>query len=103
VELGVVVRADKLFDAFRKDAFRKDILRGAGAPSRDELVPRLWKNANIMRSFDDFEPGTPEELFFSRMEAMDTTTLLPIALYSSGRGSLSRIVVGGRCGRWKAG
>jgi hypothetical protein len=76
MELGVVVRADKLFDAFRKD-----ILRGPGAPSMDELVPRLCKDAKIMRSFDDFEPGTPEALFFSRMEAMDTTTLLPIALF----------------------
>jgi hypothetical protein len=76
MELGVVVRADKLFDAFRKD-----ILRGHSAPSMDELVPRLCKDAKIMRSFDDFEPGTPEELFFSRMEAMDTTTLLPIALF----------------------
>ena len=33
-----------------------------------------------MRSFDDFDPGTPEELFFSRLEAMDTTTMLPIVL-----------------------
>ncbi len=33
-----------------------------------------------MRSFDDFEPGTPEGLFFSRLEAMDTTTMLPIVL-----------------------
>jgi hypothetical protein len=34
-----------------------------------------------MRSFDDFEQGTPEELFFSRMDAMDTTTMLPVALF----------------------
>ena len=34
-----------------------------------------------MRSFDDFEPGTPEGLFFSRLETMDTTTLLPVALF----------------------
>jgi hypothetical protein len=76
------------FDAFCKDAFCKDILRGAGAPSMDELVPRLCKDAKIMRSIDDFEPGTPEELFFSRMAAMDTTTLLPIALFLFPSGEL---------------
>ena len=46
-----------------------------------ELIPRISEDARIMRSFDDFEEGTPEELFFSRMEAMDTTTMLPIALF----------------------
>jgi hypothetical protein len=76
MELGVVVRADKLFDTFRKD-----ILHRPGAPAMDELVPRLCEDAKIMRSFDDFEPGSPEELFFTRMEAMDTTTMLPIALF----------------------
>jgi hypothetical protein len=46
----------------------------------DVLIPRLCKDAGIVRSFDDFEPGTPEALFFSRLDAMDTTTLMPIAL-----------------------
>jgi hypothetical protein len=75
MELGQVVRADRLFDSFRKD-----VLRGPLAPSMQELVPRLCRDAQIMRSFDSFEPGTPEELFFSRLEAMDTTTMLPIVL-----------------------
>jgi hypothetical protein len=34
-----------------------------------------------MRPFDDFELGTPEALFFARMEALDTTTMFPIALF----------------------
>ena len=75
MELGQVVRADKLFDTFRKN-----VLRGPSSPSVEELVPRLCQDARTMRSFDSFGPGTPEELFFSRLEAMDTTTMLPIVL-----------------------
>jgi hypothetical protein len=75
IELGQVVRADKLFDTFRKD-----ILRGTSVPSMEELVPRLCTDARIMRSFDDFDPGTRAALFFSRLETMDTTTMLPVAL-----------------------
>jgi hypothetical protein len=75
MELGQVVRADKLFDTFRKD-----VLHGPKARPMTELIPRLCKDAQIMRSFDDFDAGTPEQLFFSRLETMDTTTLFPIAL-----------------------
>jgi len=76
MQLGKVVRVDKLFDTFRKD-----ILRPGDAPPMAELIPRLCADARITREFDDFEEGTPEELFFSRMEALDTTTMLPIALF----------------------
>lgn len=75
MELGQVVRADRLFDSFRKD-----VLRGPSSPSVEELIPRLCEDARTMRSFDSFAPGTREELFFSRLEAMDTTTMLPIVL-----------------------
>ena len=75
MELGQVVRADKLFDTLRKD-----VLHTPRATPTAELVPRLCKDAQIMRSFDSFDQGTPEELFFARMEALDTTTMLPIAL-----------------------
>jgi hypothetical protein len=75
MELGQVIRAGKLFDSFRKD-----VLRARAALPAEELVPRLCQDARTMRSFDSFEPGTPEELFFSRMEALDTTTMLPIVL-----------------------
>jgi len=76
MELGDVVRADKLFDTFRKR-----ILHGAGSLQVEQLVPRLCEDARILRSFDDFAPGTPEQLFFARLEAMDTTTMLPVALF----------------------
>jgi Protein of unknown function DUF262/Protein of unknown function (DUF1524) len=76
MELGRVVRADKLFDTFRKD-----ILHTATSRSMAELVPRLCNDAKIMRSFDDLDPASPAALFFSRLETMDTTTLLPVALF----------------------
>jgi hypothetical protein len=76
LELAKVVRADTLFDTFRKE-----ILRGGVTPPMDQLVRRLCEDATTMRSFDDLEPGSAEALFFSRMEAMDTTTMLPVALF----------------------
>jgi hypothetical protein len=76
LELGEVVRADKLFDTFRRD-----ILHREASPSMADLVPRLCRDAQIMRSFDDFDPATSEGLFFSRLETMDTTTMLPVALF----------------------
>ena len=75
MELGHVVRADKLFDSFRKN-----FLKASSSPPIKELVPRICEDARIMRSFDNIQRGAPEELFFSRMEALDTTTMLPIVL-----------------------
>ncbi len=76
LELGEVVRADKLFDTFRRD-----ILHREGVSPMADLVPRLCRDAQIMRSFDDFDLASPEGLFFSRLETMDTTTMLPVALF----------------------
>jgi hypothetical protein len=76
MELGRIVRADKLFDTFRKD-----VLHVADPPSMQALVPQLCKDAQIMRSFDALDPVSPEALFFARLETMDTTTLLPVALF----------------------
>lgn len=74
MELGQVVRADKLFDAFRKDVLY-------GEHQMTELIPRLCADARTMRSFDDFDVDTPEGLFFFRLETLDTTTMLPVALF----------------------
>lgn len=73
VELGRIVRADTLFDVFRKEVLRED-------PPMDELIVRLCHDAKTLRSFDSFEEGTPDRLFFDRLDAMDTTTMLPLAL-----------------------
>lgn len=69
------VRATQLFETLRRD-----VLRGDEAPTMTEFIPELCADAQIMRSFDDFEAGTPEALFFERLSAIDTTTLLPLAL-----------------------
>jgi hypothetical protein len=73
VELGRVVRADTLFDVFRKEILREE-------PPMGELVVRLCRDARTLRGFDDFQDGTPDKLFFDRLDAMDTTTMLPLAL-----------------------
>lgn len=73
VELGRVVRADTLFDVFRKEILRED-------PPMDELIVRLCRDATTLQSFDSFEEGTPDRLFFDRLDDMDTTTMLPLAL-----------------------
>ena len=75
MELGGVVRSAALFDTFRKR-----VLHAEKPPPVDDLVPRLCADARLMRSFDDLERGTPEQLFFSRMEALETSTMLPVAL-----------------------
>ncbi len=49
MELGQVVRSDKLFDTFRKD-----ILHRLSARPMVQLVPQLCDEARLMRSFDDF-------------------------------------------------
>jgi hypothetical protein len=73
MHLGRVVRVDTLFDAFRKEVLRPD-------PPMEELIPTLCADAKTMRSFDDFEEGTSDRLFFDRLDALDTTTMLPLAL-----------------------
>ncbi len=73
MRLGEVVRVDTLFDAFRKKVLHAD-------PPMRELIPELCADARIVRGFDSFAPGTPDKLFFDRMDVLDTTTMLPFAL-----------------------
>lgn len=73
MRLGRVVRVDTLFDTFRKEILHGD-------QPMAELIPELCRDAQIMRSFDRFQDGTPDKLFFDRMDVLDTTTMLPFAL-----------------------
>lgn len=73
-ELGAVVRADRLYDTFRRD-----ILRAPGVDAAD-LVRRLCRDAAIVRSFDDLPASTVEGRFFARLRSLDTTTMHPVAL-----------------------
>jgi hypothetical protein len=73
MRLGRVVRVDTLFDTFRKEILHGD-------QSMAELIPELCRDAQTVRSFDSFQDGTPDKLFFDRMDVLDTTTMLPFAL-----------------------
>ncbi len=72
MQLGHVVAATQLFETFRRDVARD--------ASMLQLVPEMCADAEVLRRFDRHEPGSHEALFFARLEMMDTTTLLPLAL-----------------------
>ncbi|MBO4238588.1 DUF262 domain-containing protein [Pseudonocardia alni] len=73
-ELGTVVRADRLYETFRRD-----VLRAPGTEAAD-LVRRLCRDAGTIRSFDDLPVHTVEGRFFARLRSLDTTTMHPVAL-----------------------
>ena len=74
IEQGRVVRSDRLFETFNRG-----ILKAPGT-SIVELVPRLCRDAQLLRSFDSYDRDSVEGRFFSRLASMDTTTMLPVAL-----------------------
>ncbi|MGE0026053.1 MAG: DUF262 domain-containing protein [Thermoleophilia bacterium] len=75
MKLERVIPATELFAVFRKD-----VLGDATATAVRPLIDELCRDARTMRGFDDFSPATPEGRFFARLETLDTTTLLPLAL-----------------------
>jgi hypothetical protein len=75
MKLGTPPRGQHLFADFRNK-----ILRAVPSPPMVELLPELCRDASVLRSFDSLDPGTPEGRFFRRLDQMDTTTLLPVAL-----------------------
>ena len=75
VELGEPVPATELFKTFQAE-----ILARAECPPMESLIPRLCHDAAVVRGFDDLSPETPEGRFFERLELLDTTTMLPVAL-----------------------
>lgn len=76
MKLRRVIPATELFTTFRLD-----ILQGAPRPKADDLVHELCRDASILRGFDDQAPGSPEALFFERLQVLDTTTVMPLVLY----------------------
>lgn len=75
MKLGAVPRGQHLFADFRNRILRQD-----SPPLAQQLIPEICTDAKVFRTFDDFDLSSPEGLFFRRLEQMDTTTLLPIAL-----------------------
>ena len=75
MKLGAPPRGQHLFADFRNK-----VLRGEPTPRVADLIPELCRDARLFRSFDELEPTEPEGRFFRRLNQMDTTTLLPVAL-----------------------
>jgi uncharacterized protein DUF1524 len=75
VELAKPVPATELFKTFQGS-----VLARSDCPSMEELIPRLCRDAAVVRGFDEMAAGTPERRFFDVLELLDTTTMLPVAL-----------------------
>lgn len=75
MKLRRVVPATELFSNFREH-----LLSAVPAPEMSDLIPELCRDARTMRSFDDQEVGSVEATFFKRLEALDTSTVLPLVL-----------------------
>src|SRR4051794_36555956 len=75
MKLGRIVPATELFSEFRTEILDKTDPSAVG-----ELIKELCADAAIVRSFDDQRAGSLEARFFSTLDALDTSTVLPVAL-----------------------
>jgi hypothetical protein len=75
MKLGRIIAATELFSEFRGH-----VLSAPGGPDAQTLAEELCADAAVLRSFDDRPVGTVEERFFRHLDALDTTTVIPIAL-----------------------
>jgi hypothetical protein len=76
MKLRRVVPATELFSNFREH-----LLSAVPPPQMSELIPELCRDAQTLRSFDALEPGSVEATFFDRLDALDTSTVLPLVLF----------------------
>jgi hypothetical protein len=75
MKLQRVVPATELFATFRRG-----IIEPRGSEPVKPLIHELCRDARILRGFDELPAETLEGRFFRRLEALDTGTLLPLAL-----------------------
>lgn len=75
VQLAEVIPATGLFTTFRQR-----ILPGPSGRDAETLVRQLARDSAILRGFDSLPPATREARFFRVLEALDTTTMFPVAL-----------------------
>ncbi len=75
MKLGRIVPATELFSEFRTHVLGKTEPTAIG-----ELVKEICADAAVMRSFDTQPIGSVEARFFATLAALDTTTVLPLAL-----------------------
>lgn len=76
MKLRRVVPATELFSTFRAR-----MIAGAPPAQMADLIPELCRDAKIMRSFESQDVGSVEATFFERLEALDTSTVMPLVLY----------------------
>lgn len=69
------VGAHYLFSTFRK------LLDDPSTPGITDVVQEFAADARTFRSFDTQPAGSKEQRFFERLDILDTTTALPLALY----------------------
>ena len=60
--------------------FRRLIMQADPPPQAADIVKELSSDAKTYRSFDEFDRASVEGRFFHRLDLMDTTTLIPVAL-----------------------
>jgi hypothetical protein len=75
MKLRKIIPATELFAMFRQE-----VLQTKPPPNTEQLIQELCRDASILRGFDDRPAGTIEATFFDRLQQLDTTTLLPLAL-----------------------
>lgn len=75
MKLGRIVPATELFSEFRTEILDKTEPAAVG-----DLIKELCADAAVVRSFDNQPTGSLEERFFATLDALDTSTVLPVAL-----------------------
>jgi hypothetical protein len=75
MRLRRMVPATELFNQFR--AY---VLESPQRPDVETLISELCSDAAVLRSFDNQPSGSVEERFFSHLQLLDTTTVIPVAL-----------------------
>ncbi len=60
--------------------FRAHVLDRPENANVEDLIRELSHDASVMRHFDELPAGTPEARFFRRLEILDTSTVIPVAL-----------------------
>lgn len=60
--------------------FRRLIMQADPPPQAADIVKELSSDAKTYRSFDEADRASVEGRFFHRLDLMDTTTLIPVAL-----------------------
>lgn len=75
MKLGRIIPATELYTEFRAH-----ILGATEQSSTADLIHELCDDAAVLRGFDSQPPGSVEEQFFRHLDALDTTTVIPVAL-----------------------